>query len=143
LKEIEMKNPPNTIDPAMQATIAARVEAIRQAHANNLIEGLNAGADVVEAMLQRAREPISNEEFTRREKALWLQRHTMSAVLEPNIDEQERTRRQADIDYARRSVRLEGFILSPEIEEINRRFINGELTGDEHIKAIEDAVLHG
>jgi hypothetical protein len=29
-------------------------------------------------MLQRVREPIStisNEEFTRREKALWLQRH--------------------------------------------------------------------
>jgi hypothetical protein len=55
--------------------IAARVEAIRQAYANNLIENMDAGADVLEAMLERAREPISNEEFTRREEALWLQRH--------------------------------------------------------------------
>ena len=62
---------------AMQETIAARVEAIRQAHANNLIENMDMGADALEAMLQRAREPISNEEFTRREKALWLQRHQL------------------------------------------------------------------
>ncbi|MCL1961575.1 MAG: hypothetical protein FWG56_07360 [Desulfovibrionaceae bacterium] len=59
---------------AMQETIAARVEAIREAHANNLIENMDAGKDVLDATLQRAREPISNEEFTRREKALWLQR---------------------------------------------------------------------
>ncbi|MDR2154320.1 MAG: hypothetical protein LBE78_04750 [Burkholderiaceae bacterium] len=63
------------IDAVMQATIEARVEAIRQAHANNLIENLDMGADVLQAMLQRAREPISNEEFTRREEALWRQRH--------------------------------------------------------------------
>jgi hypothetical protein len=60
-------------DTAMQATIAARVEAIRQAHANNLIEGLDMGEGVLQAMLQRAREPISNEEFTRREEALLIQ----------------------------------------------------------------------
>jgi len=65
-------------DTAMQAIIAARVDAIRQAHANNLIENMDMGADVLAAMLERAREPISNEEFTRREKALWLQRHQVN-----------------------------------------------------------------
>ena len=76
MKGFEMEN--HLIDATMQATqatIAARVEAIRQAHANNLIEGLDMGTDVFEAMLQRASEPISNEEFTRREEALWLLRH--------------------------------------------------------------------
>jgi|SRR6218665_2426491 len=62
---------------AMQEIVAARIEAIRQAHANNLIENMDMGADVLEAILQRACEPISNEEFTRREKALWLQRHRL------------------------------------------------------------------
>jgi hypothetical protein len=28
------------------------------------------------------------------------------------------------------------------VEEINRRFIDGELTGDEHIEAIKAAVGH-
>jgi len=54
----------------MQAVIDARVESIRQAHANNLIENLDMGEEVFQAMLQRAREPVSNEEFTRREEAL-------------------------------------------------------------------------
>jgi len=58
---------------AIQETIAARVAAIRQAHANNLIENLDMGEDVFQAMLQRASEPISNEAFTRREKALLMQ----------------------------------------------------------------------
>jgi hypothetical protein len=67
--------PDEIIDPEMQKIIEARVEAIKQAHANNLIENMDMGAEVFEAMLQRAREPISNEEFTRREKILWIQRH--------------------------------------------------------------------
>jgi hypothetical protein len=81
-KESEMKDQPNKkmMDAAMQAVIEARVEAIREAYANNLIEGLDAGADVLESMLERAREPISNEEFTRREKILCFQRHQVVAV---------------------------------------------------------------
>ncbi|MDR3383934.1 antitoxin VbhA family protein [Cupriavidus basilensis] len=59
------------------------------------------------------------------------------------IDEPERARRKAAIDYARGSVRFEGFVLSPEVEEINRRFIDGELTGDEHVAAIAATVLRG
>ncbi|MDR1849229.1 MAG: hypothetical protein LBQ75_04255 [Zoogloeaceae bacterium] len=64
-----------TQDTVMQALIEARVQAIRESHANNLIENMDMGAEVFEAMLKRAREPISNEEFTRREMALWYERH--------------------------------------------------------------------
>lgn len=56
---------------------------------------------------------------------------------------QERARRKASIDNARASVRLEGFVLSPEIEQINQRFIDGELTRQQHIEAVKAAVLHG
>jgi len=55
---------------AMQKLIAERVWAIRQGHASNLIEGLDIGETEFEAMLERAREPISNEEFTRRGLAI-------------------------------------------------------------------------
>lgn len=58
------------------------------------------------------------------------------------ISEQERARRKASIDNARGSVRLEGVVLSQEVERINQRFIDGELTRQEHIEAIRAAVLH-
>ncbi|MFT4240877.1 MAG: antitoxin VbhA family protein [Acidovorax sp.] len=63
--------------------------------------------------------------------------------LQPQISAQERARRQASIDNARGSVRFEGFVLPSEVEQINRRFIEGELTGDQHMEAIKAAVLHG
>lgn len=69
----------------------------------------------------------------------------MSAILKPHppaTDDQMRAVRQKAIDFARASVGLEGFTLSPEVEAINRRFIDGELTGEEHIAAIREAVLH-
>jgi len=44
------------------------------------------------------------------------------------ITEEERALRKAAIDYARGSVRLEGFVVSPEVEELNLRYINGEIT---------------
>jgi len=74
-----MKNG-HAADAAMQAIIDARVRAIKQAHANNLIEGLDMGEGALAGMLERAREPISNEEFTRREEALWLERHRVDKV---------------------------------------------------------------
>ena len=52
----------------------------------------------------------------------------------------ERGRRQQSIANARASVELEGFTLTPEIEAINRRFIDGEITRAEHIEAIKAAV---
>lgn len=60
----------------------------------------------------------------------------------PQVDDQERARRKAAIDFARGSVRFEGFVLPPEIEEVNRRFIAGELNDDEFIRAIKASVGH-
>ena len=60
----------NTITPAMQKIIDARVHSIREAHANCLLEGIDMGSDVLNGMLARAREPVSNEEFKKREYAL-------------------------------------------------------------------------
>jgi len=51
----------------------------------------------------------------------------------PAISAEERAKRQRAVDFARGSVRFEGFILSPEVEELNRRFVEGELTSDEHV----------
>jgi len=51
----------------------------------------------------------------------------------PAISAEERAKRQRAVDFARGSVRFEGFILSPEVEELNRRFIEGELTSEEHV----------
>ena len=62
---------------------------------------------------------------------------------QPATKDQARAARQRAIDFARASVGLEGFTLSPEVEAINRSFIAGKLTGEEHIAAIRAAVLHG
>ncbi|NHN93256.1 antitoxin VbhA family protein [Acetobacter sicerae] len=63
----------------------------------------------------------------------------MSEVLvsRPKISPEERRRRREAVDYARGSVRLEGVILDAEIERINTRFIDGELTVREHFEALE------
>ena len=50
---------------------------------------------------------------------------------EAKISVEERARRKAAVDYARGSVRLEGFIVSPFAEELNRRYIDGEITRKE------------
>lgn len=60
----------------------------------------------------------------------------------PQISEEERARRKASIDNARASVRLEGFILSPEVEQLGQQFIDGELTRGELVEAVKAAVLH-
>jgi cell filamentation protein len=61
--------------------------------------------------------------------------NTISKPVSP-ISGEERTRRKAASDYARRSVGYEGFTISDEVAEISRRFIAGEITGDEHVAAI-------
>ncbi|MET2530383.1 antitoxin VbhA family protein [Ralstonia pseudosolanacearum] len=63
----------------------------------------------------------------------------MAQDLKSKISNEESARRKAAIDFARGSVRLEGFILSAAVEEANRRFIAGELTGDQHIDAVKAA----
>jgi hypothetical protein len=55
---------------------------------------------------------------------------------ETNITPEERARRKAAIDYARGSVRLEGLVMSDYAEELNRRYVNGEITSDERSAAI-------
>lgn len=64
----------------------------------------------------------------------------MSTYSKPRISDEERARRKAAVDFARGSVRFEGVILSAAVEEANRRFIDGELTGDEHIEAVKAAL---
>lgn len=51
----------------------------------------------------------------------------------PRISAEKRAKRQRAADFTRGSVRSEGFILGPEVEEMNRRFIDGEVTSDEHV----------
>ena len=52
------------------------------------------------------------------------------------IEPEERQRRQAAIDFARGSVRLEGFVISDEAEAIGRQFVEGEMTLPEYVAAI-------
>jgi hypothetical protein len=52
------------------------------------------------------------------------------------ISREERARRKAAVDYARASVRLEGFVVTDHAEDLNRRFIEGELTSAELTAAI-------
>ncbi len=67
----------------------------------------------------------------------------MDTRVKPRISDEERAERRRSVAIARGSVRLEGFVLAPDIEEISRRYIDGELTGDEHVAAIRAAVLNG
>ena len=65
----------------------------------------------------------------------------MDTRAKPLISLEEQVARQRGIDAARGSVRLEGFILTPEVEAISERYIRGELTAEEHVAAIKAAVL--
>ncbi len=56
------------------------------------------------------------------------------------ITPEERARRQAAVDFARTSVRLEGFILDPDIEALYARYVDGGLTDGELTVAIQEAV---
>ncbi|GEM71451.1 MULTISPECIES: antitoxin VbhA family protein [Sphingomonas] len=54
----------------------------------------------------------------------------------PAISEGERARRLAEVNFARGSIRYEGGILSDEIEQLNDRYVAGELSSDELTAAI-------
>lgn len=51
---------------------------------------------------------------------------------------EERQKRQDAVNFARGNVQLSGGSLSDEIEALNARFIDGELTSDEHTMHIMD-----
>ena len=59
-----------------------------------------------------------------------------SAGTRPGIDAAERARRTASIDYARGSMRLEGFVLSADVEALNQRYIDGEIDSAQHSAAV-------
>lgn len=44
----------------------------------------------------------------------------------------EKEKRKREVDEARCNVRLSGTVLTPEIEAINKRYIDGEISSDEH-----------
>ena len=50
------------------------------------------------------------------------------------ITDQERARRREAVEFARGSVRFEGIVLSPEAQALAERFINGEITLEEHTR---------
>ncbi len=52
------------------------------------------------------------------------------------ITAEERARRQEAVDYGRGSVRLEGLTMSEYAEELNRRYVAGEITSAERSTAI-------
>jgi hypothetical protein len=59
-------------------------------------------------------------------------------MLTPNprtaITAEERTRRREAVAFAHGSVRFEGIVLSSEAEVLAERFINGEITLEEHTR---------
>jgi hypothetical protein len=63
-------SPVATTSIELKAVVEARVQALLDAHANNMIEGLDSGAGWRKAILELARLPISNEEFAARAEAL-------------------------------------------------------------------------
>lgn len=52
------------------------------------------------------------------------------------ISPEERARRQEAVDYAYGSARLEGFVPSSFAQEMNCRYIDGELTSEELTAAL-------
>lgn len=52
----------------------------------------------------------------------------MNNVYVVEVSDEERGRRQAAVDYARASLMLEGFTLSPELEWQALAFVNGDMT---------------
>ncbi len=52
------------------------------------------------------------------------------------ISENERAKRQQRVDFAKGNVELEGFKIDDETKQISEKYINGEITGDEHVELI-------
>ncbi len=52
------------------------------------------------------------------------------------ISNAERSRRQAEVDFARGNVRYEGGVLPDEVEKLNARYIAGEIGSEDLTAAI-------
>lgn len=57
----------------------------------------------------------------------------------PSISVEERALRVRAVAQARASVRLEGTVLPPEIEDLNRQYVDGEVSTAEHVKRVIEA----
>jgi hypothetical protein len=66
----------------------------------------------------------------------------MSAVVTETLSEKlvlsdvEKAKRKAEVDFARGSVRLEGFLLDEGAEYLNQRYVNGSLSSSELTSAL-------
>jgi hypothetical protein len=65
-----------------------------------------------------------------------MQLDTPSQNSRSAITSEERARRQAEVNFARGSVRYEGGILPDEVERLNARYIAGEINSGELTVAI-------
>lgn len=61
---------------------------------------------------------------------------TLPTATRPPITAEERARRKVADDYARASIRLEGFVPSEFSDQMTRRYIDGEITRAELTAAI-------
>lgn len=59
------------------------------------------------------------------------------------MSDQERTRREDAVQFARNSVRLEGFILGDDAEALFARYINGEMTRPQLNDAVRKMAGYG
>jgi hypothetical protein len=58
------------------------------------------------------------------------------------INEESRQRRRAAYEDAKISVRLEGFLLPKEVEDIHAKYINGFITSEERISELNELYKH-
>ena len=58
------------------------------------------------------------------------------------INEEDRQKRRAAYEHAKISVRLEGFILTKEAEDIHEKYINGYINSEERFSELNDLYKH-
>ena len=58
------------------------------------------------------------------------------------ISEEDKRRRRAAYEHAKISVRLEGFILSKEVEAIHEKYINGYINSEERFSELYALYRH-
>lgn len=98
-------------------------------------EELNAAVILLAASYQSDPCAASKREFSRAVDAINADIFA-SAKTDQGEQESGRAGRKKIIDFARASIELEGFTLSPDVEAINQRYIDGDISGDEHVAAI-------
>jgi hypothetical protein len=88
-------------------------------------------------MISPSKYDIGDKFFTDKlHRGLTMDDITSARMPKTKISAEERARRKAAIDYGRGSVRLEGFVVSEFAEQMNRRYIDGEITREELTAAI-------